>query len=127
MYIFHALLFVSVSWAGQAAGLCAAAKLTDYDCSHGSDCDEASCVLGMNNQHPSEVMGTRREGPVSEVQPVWGGGVGWGQWDTASWNPTFGEAPCLMGGREVNSTAPKLYLIFIHMNAPGRDRLLQTN
>lgn len=32
-----------------------------------------------------------------------------------------------MGGREVNSTAPKLYLIFIHMNAPGRDRLPQTN
>lgn len=32
-----------------------------------------------------------------------------------------------MGGREVNSTALKLYLIFIHMNAPGRDRLPQTN
>lgn len=32
-----------------------------------------------------------------------------------------------MGGREVNSTAPKLYLIFIHMNAPGWDRLPQTN
>lgn len=40
------------------------------------------CVLGMNNQHPSEVMGTRREGPISEVQSVcaWvegaGGGLG---------------------------------------------------
>lgn len=45
----------------------------------------------------------------------------------ASWSPAFCEAPCLMGGREVNSTAPKLYLIFIHMNALGRDRLLQTN
>lgn len=42
-------------------------------------------------------------------------------------NPMFSEAPCLMGGREVNSTAPRLYLIFIHMNAPGPDRLLQTN
>lgn len=32
-----------------------------------------------------------------------------------------------MGGREVNSTAPKLYLIFIHMNTAGWDRLPQTN
>lgn len=42
---------------------------------------------------------------------VYGGG-GLGQRD-----PAFGEAPCLMGGRGVNSAAPKLYLIFIHMNA----------
>lgn len=47
------------------------------------------------------------------------GGGGLGQWDTASWKPAFGEAPCLMGAREVNSTTLKLYLIFIHMNAPG--------
>lgn len=112
--------------------VCAAVKLSDCDCSGDRDCDEAACVLGVNNQHPSEVMGTRRKGglgrgPASEVQPVWVGGGGLGQWDAASWNPAFGEAPCLMGGREVNSTAPKLYLIFIHMNAPGRDRLPQTN
>lgn len=91
------------------------------------------CVyaLGANNQHPSEVMGTMEEGRVgraSEVQPVSVCGGGLWQWDAASWSPAFGGgAPCLMGGREVNSTAPKLYLIFIHMNAPGRDRLPQTN
>ena len=70
------------------------------------------------------------EGFASQVQPVcvWGsGGGGLGQWDTASWNHALGGAPCLMGGREVNSTAWKLYLIFIHMSAPGRDRLPQTN
>jgi len=38
--------------------------------------------------------------------------VGWGG------NLAFGEAPCLMGGRGVNSAAPRLYLIFIHMNGP---------
>lgn len=54
--------------------MCVAVKLTDCDCSGDRDCDEATCVLGVNNQHPSEVMGTRREGgkegPASEVQPV---------------------------------------------------------
>ena len=65
-------------------------------------------------------------GSVGGWGGVWGGG-GWGQWDTASWNHALGGAPCLMGGREVNSTAWKLYLIFIHMSAPGRDRLPQTN
>lgn len=29
--------------------------------------------------------------------------------------PAFGEAPCLIGGREVNFSVPKLYLIFIHI------------
>lgn len=46
-----------------------AVKLTDCDCSGGRDVDEAACVLGVNNQHPSEVMGTMMEegqkgGPV---------------------------------------------------------------
>lgn len=90
---------------------------------------------GVNNQHPSEVMGNRREivvgweGPASEVQlvRVSVGEVGWDSGTLTPWNPAFGEAPCLMGGREVNSTAWKLYLIFIHMNVPGRDRLPQTN
>lgn len=39
-----------------------AVKQTDCDCSGGRDCDEAACVLGVNNQHPSEVMGNRRAG-----------------------------------------------------------------
>lgn len=101
--------------------MCVAVKQTDYDCSYIRDCDEAACVLGVNNQHPSEVMGNReggREGdPCTQRGPasVWGAG----QWDTASWNLAFNEAPWLMGSREVNSNAPKLYLIFIHMNAPG--------
>lgn len=42
--------------------LCVAVKLTDCDCRGGRDCDEAVWVLGVNNQHPSEVMGKRREG-----------------------------------------------------------------
>lgn len=45
----------------------------------GRDCDEAACVLGVNNQHPSEVMRNGREGPVSGVQAVCGcGGGGFG-------------------------------------------------
>lgn len=55
------------------------------------------------------------------------GGGGLEHWDTASWNLAFSEAPWLIGGREVNSSVPKLYLIFIHTNAPGWDRLPQTN
>lgn len=43
------------------------------------------------------------------------------------WKAAIGEAPCLIGGRQVNSSVPELYLIFIHMNAAGRDRLPQTN
>ena len=53
------------------------------------------------------------------VEWGYGGGFGLVHWDTGSWNPTMAEAPCLMGGRGVNSTAPKLYLILIHMNVPG--------
>lgn len=64
-----------------------AVKQTDCDCSGGRDCDEAACVLGVNNQHPSEVMGNRRaggreggrKGPASGFQPVCGcGGGGFG-------------------------------------------------
>lgn len=69
----------------------------------------------------------RQRSSLSVRVCVGGSGGGLGQWDTASWNLAFCEAPCLIGGREVNSSAPKLYLIFIHMNAPGRDRLPQTN
>lgn len=60
--------------------ICVAVKQTDCDCSGGRDCGKAACVLRVNNQHPSEVMGNRREGPASEVQPVCacGGKVGWG-------------------------------------------------
>lgn len=85
-------------------------------------------MLGVNNQYPSKLMGNGWEVPKSEVRPgcEYGGG-GFRQWHTASWNPIFGEAPCLMGGKEVNSTALKLYLIFIHMNTPGQDRLPQIN
>ena len=39
-------------------------------------------MLEVNNQHPSEVMGTRREAPASEVQSEcgwgWSGGMGGG-------------------------------------------------
>lgn len=42
--------------------VCVAVKQTDCDCSNGRDCDEAACVLGVNNQHPSEVMGNREGG-----------------------------------------------------------------
>lgn len=58
-----------------------AVKLADCDCSGGRDCDEAACALGVNNQQPSEVMGTRRESGrtlLLEVQPVCVGEVGWG-------------------------------------------------
>lgn len=57
--------------------MCVAVKQTDYDCSNIGDCDEAACVLGVNNQHPSEVMGNReggRETPAHRgVQPLCGG------------------------------------------------------
>lgn len=49
------------------------------------------------------------------------------QWHGSSWNLAFCEAPWLMEGSKVNSNAPKLYLIFIHMDVEGWDRLLQTN
>lgn len=112
--------------------VCVPSLLNDCDCNGGRDCDEA-CVRELNNQHPSEVMETRRLGGRDEAGRdgrcircpacIFVGG----HRATASWNHAFNEAPCVMGGREVNSTAPKLYLIFIHMNAPGRDRLPQTN
>lgn len=95
-------------------------------------------MLGVNNQRLRGTGGPRGgrmerlcigRGPacMCVCVCVGGSGGGLGQWDTASWNLAFCEAPCLIGGREVNSSAPKLYLIFIHMNAPGRDRLPQTN
>lgn len=57
-----------------------AVKLTDCDCSGSRDVDEAACVLGVNNQHPSEVMGTMMEegqkgGPAC-VCVVGGGAAG---------------------------------------------------
>lgn len=90
----------------------------------------SSYVVRKNNQHPSELIGSRLEGGRSTLNACMyvatvGGGVG--QWSSGSWNLAFHDALCLMGGREVNSTAQKLYLIFIHMNAQGRDRLPQTN
>lgn len=97
-------------------------------------------MLAVNNQQPSEVMGTAEigswfKGPGLYIyiythtyicMSVWVS-VCEGSDTLCRENPMFSEAPCLMGGREVNSTAPRLYLIFIHMNAPGPDRLLQTN
>lgn len=47
---------------------------SNCDCSGDKDCDEVMCEVGVYNQHPSEVMGNRREGSASGVQLVCGGG-----------------------------------------------------
>lgn len=84
----------------------------------------------MNNQHPSEVMGgSRIRGSRRVCVCVCEGrGVLVGRrWHGSSWNLAFCEAPWLMEGSKVNSNVLKLYLIFIHMDVEGWDRLLQTN
>ena len=67
-------------------------KLSDCDCSGGRDCDEAVCVLGLNNQHPSEVMEGRKggcEGPASEFQSIYVcvEGGWWGGWGNGTLPP----------------------------------------
>lgn len=95
---------------------------TDCDCCGGGKCNEAACVPRMNNQHPSEVMGgSRIRGSLcgGGGGGSWWGGGGVRRWHGSSWNLAFCEAPWLMEGSKVNSNAPKLYLIFIHMDVEG--------